>query len=254
MSAAPVVVTSEAGVGWVRLNVPERRNAISQSMRRDLDEAFAALDGDAANRVAVITGEGTAFCAGVDLKDTADGEQHPLGTRPLSTPLERFGKPLIAAINGPAVGGGLELALAADMRIASTAASFALPEVQIGSLPGSGGTQRLSRAVPPAVASRMVFTGERLDAEAALRFGLVSDLVAPEELIPLAQSLAERIAANAPLSLHAAKIALRAARDEQLAGGLALERALWGLLSTSSDREEGRAAFRERRPPRFTGE
>jgi enoyl-CoA hydratase/carnithine racemase len=99
----------------------------------------------------------------------------------------------------------------------------------------------------------MVFTGERLDAEDAFRFGLVSDLVAPEELLRLAQSLAERIAANAPLSLHAAKIALRAARDEQLAGGLALERALWGLLSTSSDREEGRAAFRERRPPRFTG-
>jgi len=254
VSSAPVAVASEDGVGWVRLNVPERRNAISQSMRRDLDEAFAAFDEDEAVRVVVITGEGPAFCAGVDLKETAVADGPALRARPLTAPLERFGKPVIAAINGAAVAGGLELALAADVRIASTAAWFALPEVQIGSLPGSGGTQRLSRAVPPAVASRMVFTGERLDAEAALRFGLVSDLVAPEELIPLAQAIAERIAANAPLSVRAAKIALRAAQGEQLAGGLALERALWGLLSTSHDREEGRAAFRERRPPRFTGE
>jgi len=249
-----VICSTRDGVGWVRLNVPERRNAISHAMRQQLTDAFASLDDDADIRVAVITGEGPTFCAGVDLKDSSDGDRHALSSSPVAAPLERFGKPLIAAINGPAVGGGLELALAADLLIASTDAWFSLPEVKIGSLAGSGGTQRLSRAVPPAVASRMVFTGEPLDAEAALRFGLISDLVAPDELIPRAESLAGQISANAPLSLRAAKIAMRAARENQLAGGLALERALWELLSTSRDRDEGRAAFRERRPPRFTGQ
>jgi enoyl-CoA hydratase/carnithine racemase len=177
----------------------------------------------------------------------------PPAAEPVAAPLERFGKPLIAAVNGPAAGGGFELALAADIRIASTAASFALPEVKIGSLPGSGGTQRLSRAVPPAVANRLVLTGEPLSAVDALRVGLVSDLVDPEDLLPLARSLAERIAANAPLSLRAAKIALRAAQEDALRPGLALERALWEMLSKTDDRAEGRAAFREKRAPRYTG-
>jgi enoyl-CoA hydratase/carnithine racemase len=250
--ASPVAVSAGDGIGWIRLDVPERRNAISLAMRRALAEAMRALDDDDAVRVAVLTGNGSAFCAGVDLKEVvADGDAP---AEPVAAPLERFGKPLLAAVNGPAVGGGFELALAADLRIASTAASFALPEVQIGSLPGSGGTQRLSRAVGPAIANKLVFTGERLGAEAALACGLISDLVAPEELIAAAGAIAARIAANAPLSLRAAKVALRAAQDDTLRSGLELERELWRMLSTTRDREEGRAAFRERRPPRFAGE
>ena len=252
----PVVVARDGRIAWVTLNRPDRRNAISRAMRQSLQEVFHTLEDDDGIHVVVLTGAGSAFCAGVDLQEASGGDAHghALTAKPVAYALERFTKPVIAAINGPAVGGGLELALAADLRVASTDARFALPEVKIGSLPGSGGTQRLSRAVAPAIANKMVFTGEPIDAHEALRCGLISDLVAPDELIPVAEKLARQIGDNAPLSLRAAKIALRAAQSDSLASGLALERALWGALSVSRDREEGRAAFRERRPPRFIGE
>ena len=137
--------------------------------------------------------------------------------------------------------------------IASSTASFSLPEVSIGSLPGSGGTQRLVRATTPARALRMLFTGQPIDAATALEWGIVSDVVAPDALIPLATTLATRIAANAPLSLQAVKRAARAADDVPLSAGLALERSLWSALAKTADRAEGRAAFRERRPPKFSG-
>lgn len=251
-----VLVTTEDAVARVVLNAPERRNAVSYAMREHLADAFAGLDEDPAVRVAILTGAGSAFCSGVDLTDGGAPAGHALGqaTKPLTWPLERFSKPLLAAVNGPAVGGGCELALAADLRIASTSAWFALTEVTIGSLPGSGGTQRLARSLPPAVAAKLLFTGERLNAGDAFRYGLVSDIAAPGDLLSVADALAGRVAKGAPLSLRAAKLALRAAVEQPLADGLTLERTLWGMLSTTHDREEGRAAFRERRPPRFTGE
>jgi enoyl-CoA hydratase/carnithine racemase len=247
---APLLTSRVAGVAWLRLNRPDQRNAISLAMRAALEETLASLDEDDTIRVAVLTGVGSAFCAGVDLKESS-APGGPLESKPVTFALERFGKPLIAAINGPAVGGGLELALAADLRIASTSASFALPEVKIGSLPGSGGTQRLARATSDAVAAKMVFTGEPIDSAEALRCGLVSDVVEPADLPALTESIAAAIAGNAPLSLRAAKIALRAQQAGD--GGLAVERALWAFLSTTDDRREGRAAFGERRPPRFEG-
>jgi E-phenylitaconyl-CoA hydratase len=255
VSNAPVLqVTLEGGVAWVHLDRPEQRNAISRQMRHELTLAFGGLESDPAVRVAVLTGNGPAFCAGVDLKEApaAPGDADVFATKPVASPLESFEKPLLAAVNGPAIGGGLELALAADIRIASTSARFGLPEVQLGSLPGSGGTQRLPQVAFPAVAAKMLFPGEPIDAEEALRCGLVSDVTTPEGLIPLAEEIANRIAANAPLSLRAAKLALRAA-VQGAETGRTLERTLWGLLSETSDRAEGRAAFRERRPPRFTG-
>ncbi len=255
MSDSPVLhVMLEDGVAWVRLDRPEQRNAISRQMRRELAVTFGELEQDPAIRVAVLTGNGPAFCAGVDLKEAppASGDADGFATKPVASPLESFEKPLIAAVNGPAIGGGLELALAADIRIASSAARFGLPEVQLGSLPGSGGTQRLPRTAFPVVAAKMIFTGEPIGADEALRCGLISDLTSPEDLLPLAEKIARRIAANAPLSLRAAKLALRAAA-QGTDSGRALERTLWGLLSETSDRAEGRAAFRERRPPRFTG-
>jgi enoyl-CoA hydratase/carnithine racemase len=235
----PLLVTREGGVAWVRLNRPEQLNAIDTAMRTALAEAFAELGSDEAIRVAVLTGEGRAFCAGVDLKEAAAPS-----SKPVAYPLDEFEKPVLAAINGAAVGGGLELALACDMRIASDTATFALPEVRIGSLPGSGGTQRMQGPV----AAKLLFTGDKIGAEEALRGGLVSDVVPAEELIPLAERLAARVAANAPLSLRAAKLAFRAAPE-----GRTLERALWSFLATTNDRAEGRAAFREKRPPNFTG-
>lgn len=247
---APLRTSFESGVAWLRLNRPEQRNAISLAMRTSLEETLSALDEDDTVHVAVLTGVGSAFCAGVDLQE-GDASNDVLEAKPVTFALERFTKPLIAAINGPAVGSGVELALAADLRIASTTATFALPEVKLGSLAGSGGTQRLMRTTSAAVAGKMIFTGEPIDSAEALRCGLVSDVVEPAALRSLAGSLAAAIAMNAPLSLRAAKIALRA--HQALDGGIAVERALWGFLSTTDDRREGRAAFRERRTPHFKG-
>jgi enoyl-CoA hydratase/carnithine racemase len=209
---------------------------------------FAKLDAESDVRVVVMTGAGSAFCAGVDLKEPSTP-----GVDPVVRPLEHFSKPVIAAVNGAAVGAGLEIALAADIRIAAASARFGLTEVRIGSLAGSGGIQRLARATSSSFAATMVYSGALVDADTALRAGLVSHVAADGELIAYATDLAATIAANAPLSLRAAKTALRAA-VEPSAENLALERSLWADLSTTADREEGRAAFRERRPPRFKGE
>jgi enoyl-CoA hydratase/carnithine racemase len=250
-----LLLERDAGVALVTLNRPEQRNAVSTAMRADLARVFDELDADPDIRVAVLTGAGTAFCAGVDLKEgsPAASAAAALTTPPVVRPFELFTKPLIVAVNGAAVGAGLEIALTADIRIASDAAKFALTEVRIGSLAGSGGIQRLARAIAPSLAATMIFSGEPIDAESAFYSGLVSQLVPAEDLVPTARDLAERIAANAPLSLRAAKVALRAAMEPSKEN-LALERSLWAQLSTTADREEGRAAFRERRPPRFTGD
>ena len=253
MDALPTIgYAVRDGVAWITLQRPEQRNAIDRATRALLAQAFASAEADAVVRAIVLTGAGSAFCAGVDLKEAAAPDGGAVPDR-LTAPLDSATKPVLAAINGPAAGGGFELALAADLRIASSTASFSLPEVSIGSLPGSGGTQRLVRATTPARALRMLFTGQPIDAATALEWGIVSDVVAPDALIPLATTLATRIAANAPLSLQAVKRAARAADDMPLSAGLALERSLWSALAKTADRAEGRAAFRERRPPKFSG-
>ncbi|MET7397983.1 enoyl-CoA hydratase-related protein [Dactylosporangium sp. NPDC005572] len=253
MSAGVLLVSVDAGVATLRLNRPERRNALNPELRARLAGALAELDRDEAVRVAVLTGSGKAFCAGVDLKDQTAPTGHELagGTEPVSAALARFRKPVIAAINGPAVGGGLELALAADLRVAGPHATFALTEARIGSMPGAGGTQRLPLLVGRAVAMKMLLTGRAIDAQEALRTGLVSDVVA--DLDAEAHALAGEIARCAPLSLIAIKQAVQSgAPGQALTAGLALERGLWALLAETEDRAEGRAAFREGRAPRFT--
>jgi E-phenylitaconyl-CoA hydratase len=255
VSAGTVIVTRDGAIGTITLNSPERRNAISYSMREQLRTGLQELDEDPAIRVLIVTGEGTAFCAGVDLSDGKAPKPSTLDqVKPLTFSFDQLTKPLIAAVNGPAVGGGFEIVLAADIRVAATSAWFALTEVKIGSIAGSGGTQRLARALPPAVAALLLYTGDRLSADDAYRLGLISTLVAPDELATTAQGIAERIAANAPLSVRATKAALKAAVDQPLAGGRALERSLFAMLATTADRAEGRAAFREGRPPTFKGE
>ena len=253
-------ITREAGVACLTLNRPDKRNAIDDATRAALTDAFAGLEDDIAIRVVILTGAGTAFCAGVDLATPGNVPVHssiaasPIVTRPrLTAPLDAFTKPVIAALNGVAVGGGLELALACDLRIAATGARFGLPEVKIGSLPGSGGTQRLAGVVGRSLAAQMLFTGELITAEQALASGLVSELHAPDALMGRAFALAKIIAENAPLSLMAIKKALRAATDLPLAAGFELERALYGALTATQDREEGRKAFREKRKPNFQG-
>jgi E-phenylitaconyl-CoA hydratase len=253
-------ITREAGVACLTLNRQEKRNAIDDAMRDALAQAFADLDADAAIRVVILTGAGTAFCAGVDLATPGNvpvqsaATASPIVTRPrLTAPLDAFSKPVIAALNGVAVGGGLEMALACDIRIAAMGAKFGLTEVRIGSLPASGGTQRLVGAVGRTFAAQMLFTGELISAEQALAAGLVSELHAPDALMGRASGLAKLIAENAPLSLIAIKKALRAATDLPLAAGFELERSLYGALTLTQDREEGRKAFREKRKPSFQG-
>jgi len=229
---------------------PDRRNAIDRQARAEIVDGLARLDADDEVRVVVITGAGSAFCAGVDLKDTTAPPAPAWLDERLVAPFERFGKPLVAAVNGPAVGGGFEIALACEIRVASPGASFSLPEVKIGSMPGSGGTQRIFRALPAAVAWKTLLTGAALDAASAHRWGLVTD-VFEEDLVANSIALAELIAGAAPLSLDAVKRAGSAALDD--AAGMELERVLWALLSTTEDRAEGRAAFREKRPPEYRG-
>ena len=243
-------------VAVVTLDRPQKRNALTLGMRARLAELLAALDADGDTRVIVLTGAGEGFCAGVDLSEGGTSVAgHPLADAPaaVTASLDALRTPILAAINGAAVGGGLELALACDLRIAADSARLGLTEVRIGSLAGSGGIQRLSRAVAPAVAARMVLTGELVDAAEALRIGLVSDVVPAADLLDRALDLATRIASNAPLSLIAAKQSLRAAGEVPLSSGLALDRMLWGWLAGSEDRAEGRAAFREGRRPTFRG-
>ena len=259
-----IEILREAGVACLVLNRPEKRNAIDDATRDALAKAFADFDADAAIRVVILTGAGTAFCAGVDLATPGNvavqenaqaiAPASPVVTRPrLTAALDAFSKPVIAALNGVAIGGGLEMALACDIRIADTNARFGLTEVRIGSLPASGGTQRLVGAVGRTIAAQMLFTGELISAEQALAAGLVSELHAPDDLMGRALGLAQVIAENAPLSLAAIKKALRAATDLPLAAGFELERALYGALTLTQDREEGRKAFREKRKPKFEG-
>jgi E-phenylitaconyl-CoA hydratase len=245
-----IAIHVEDGVALVTLNRPDKRNAVNDDMRVELTAAFASFAADPSLRVAVLTGAGPAFCAGGDLSVTAA----PDPSRPrIIEPLDKFEKPLIAAINGVAFGGGLELALACDLRIASHNARFALPEVRLGSLPGSGGTQRLPAVVGPSLAAQMLLTGEPIDAARALAAGLVSELCAPEKLLDAAMAHAHTIARNAPLALIAAKRALRLAGGMHRAENLDFERRLFNELALTEDRNEGRRAFREKRPPVFKG-
>lgn len=256
MSRPETLVVERVGpVLLMRLNRPEKRNAFDAALSDALEAALEDAATDDGVRVVVLTGAGSAFCAGADLSagrpaDTTGTLEGSL--RRLTAPVDTCPKPVLAAVNGAAFGGGCELCLAADLRVCAESATFCLPEVRIGSLPGSGGTQRLLGAVGSAVAAKLLFTGEPIDASEALRVGLVSDVFPDQTLVERAMDLAGRIAANAPLSLLAIKQALRSAGrvDE---GGLRLERTLWALLATTADRAEGRMAFKERRPPEFQG-
>jgi E-phenylitaconyl-CoA hydratase len=244
----------DGGVGWITLNRPERRNAFDTAMREAFAEAVDRFEADPGVVVIAVIGAGTAFSAGADLKE-AHVRGHVLAEprRKIAAPVERAAKPVLACVNGPAMGGGLELALAADLRIASSDARFALPEVKVGSVPGSGGIQRLSRAVPPAVANRMLMTGMALDAADALRFGLVSDVFDAAEFPAQAREMAAAVAAGAPLSLKAIKAAARLGGQAPVDVAVAFDDLYWGLVSTTEDWQEGRAAFREGRPPEYRG-
>lgn len=247
-------------VAVLTLNRPEARNAIDPELAAALERAWRELNADDEVWAVVLTGSGDkAFSAGADLKKTMPPAHSPiagmLGAAPappdMLPPLE-FDKPILCALNGVAVGGGFELALACDIQIAAPEVRMGLTETKVGSIPGAGGTQRLPRRVPMGVAQRMLMTGELMDAESALRYGLVTELVEAPRLRERAIEIATQICGNAPLAVRAARKAAYASELLPLDRGLELERMLFGLIRDTEDRIEGRKAFAEKRAPRFT--
>jgi enoyl-CoA hydratase len=248
----------DAGVAVVTIDRQEKRNALSSQVRAELVAALDELRGDDAVRVVVVTGAGEkAFVAGADIGEFA--ERTPLEQRETMTgrrvfdEVAAFPKPVIAMINGFCLGGGCELALACDLRIAADTAKLGQPEINLGIIPGGGGTQRLPRVVGTGQAMRLVLTGEIIDAAEALRIGLV-DLVHPAaELRERTLELARKMAEKSPVALRMAMSAVRAAAEMPLSAGLAYETELFVTCFASEDKAEGVAAFLEKRPPRFTG-
>lgn len=256
----PINITVENHVAVVLLNRPEAMNSIDPEMREELYAAWDRIRGDDDIRVAIITGAGDkAFCTGSDLKKTMPPKESYaellLGRNAPGNMLHRFGtdKPLICAANGYAVGGGLELALACDICIASENAKFGLTEVRIGSIPGSGGVQRLPRTVSKSNAMLMLLTGDTIDAAEAYRIGLISKVVPAAELMPAAHDIAERIARNAPLAVRAVKKLVTQGMDMPLVHALEVDKYMFGLLRDTEDRIEGRKAFQEKRKPKYQG-
>ena len=248
-------------IATIILDRPEAMNAIDPETGRELVEAFDRCRTDADVRVILVSAEGNrAFCVGADLKKTMPPpESHAqltFGTSPKDlrwVEAIEMDKPLICAINGMAMGGGLELALACDIRICVDTAKFALPEVRVGSIPGAGGTQRLPRTVGMSDAMLMLLAAEHIDAADALRIGLVSRVVPAERLMDEAHAIAAKIAANAPLAVNAVKNLVRRGMNLPLGDAIAQERMTWGLLRDTKDRIEGRKAFQEKRKPNYQG-
>ena len=254
-------VSIEDKLAVVTLDRPEALNALDPETQQELWDAFQALGRDPAVRVVIVTGAGErAFCVGADLKKTMPPrESHAELTYGGGAPAPRWidaidmDKPIVCAINGLALGGGMELALACDIRICAEGAQFALPEVGVGSIPGAGGTQRLPRTVGMSDAMLMLLAAERIDAAEAHRIGLVSRVVPAARLMPEARAIAARIAANAPLAVNAVKGLVRRGMNMSLADAINEERMTWGLLRDTKDRIEGRVAFREKRAPIYQG-
>ena len=258
MNAISTVATTRPrpGIGLLTIARADKLNAIDPATDQAMAQALAALDQDAEVRCIVVTGAGDkAFCAGADIPtllpyiqaNLAAGTDDPQFCGATHRP--STGKPLIAAVNGIAFGGGLELALACDLRIASRTARFGLPEIKVGVLAGASGCTRLPRMLPAALAAEMILTGEPIDAQRALECGLVSRVVAPEALLATAFDLAETIAARAPKAVRACTALLREPRFGELQQALRAERqALDGLLR-SQDAAEGIRAFAEKRAP-----
>ena len=254
-----VVVEKTDRIAWVTLNRPEKLNALNNQVLQDLEQTFATLEEDPEVGVVIVTGAGEkAFVAGADISelkslDTAGARTQALRGQAVLQRIESMPKPVIAAVNGFALGGGCELALACHIRIASENARFGLPEVSLGIIPGYGGTQRLPRLVGKGVALDMILSGDMVPAADALRMGLVSRVVALADLKAAAEKLARTILSRGPLALRHAIAAVNEGIEMPQDRGLQYEAALFGLLAASQDMQEGMGAFLEKRPAAFNG-
>jgi len=248
--------TKEGKIGIFTINRPQALNAMNVEAWRELSEAMIDFRDDPELWVGIITGSGEkAFCAGADIKDLLPFMEENESKQWLMPPTHMRGldlwKPLIVAINGVALGGGLELVLACDIRIASEKARLGVPEVTLGIIPGWGGTQRLPRMIPWCKAAELLLMGKIIDAQEAYRIGLVNKVVPPEELMPTAKEWAEALCRPGPLAVRAAKQAMIRGTSMPLEEGLKLEAALFAYLQGTEDYAEGTTAFTEKRSPDY---
>lgn len=247
------------GVAIVTINRPEKLNALNEKVMEELDACFAAIGADPGVRGVILTGSGEkAFVAGADIAELS--QQSPIGGKEKSIRgqrvldrIEKLGKPVIAAVNGFALGGGCELAMACHVRVASEHARLGTPEVKLGLMCGYAGTQRLARLVGKGRALEILLTGEPVDAAEAHRIGLVNRVVPKDKLLAEAEALLRKMIANAPVSLRFSMEAVNAGLEMPVAEAQYLEATLFGLLCTTDDMQEGTTAFLEKRPAKFTG-
>lgn len=254
-----VTVEVQDSVAVVVFTRAEAANALSVQMLKEINEALEAIHYDRSIRAVIVTGEGEkAFCAGADLKERKGmNEEETRKTIALIgktvNRFESLAQPVIAAINGVAFGGGLELALACDIRMASSTAKMGLTETALGIIPGAGGTQRLPRLIGMGKAKELIYTARRLSAEEAYQYGIIEHIVEPQDLLEQAKELAREIAKNAPLSLIQAKTAINQGMQTDISTGLQIESLAYSRLLHTEDRLEGLKAFQEKRSPVYSG-
>ena len=259
VSFQTLLYEEKVGIATTIINRPEKLNALNHTVIEELDRCFQAIARNASVQAVILTGAGEkGFAAGADvnelaLQDPAGGQETSLRGQRVFDSIENLGKPVIAAINGYALGGGCELAMACTLRVASETARFGQPEVKLGIIPGYAGTQRLARLVGKGRAMEMILTGETISAEEAYRIGLVNAVTAPKDLISTAESLARKIVANAPLAVKYSMQAVNRGMNVTEREGEFLEATLFGLCCATADMKEGTRAFLEKRPAKFVG-
>lgn len=251
-----IILSKEDKIGLLKINRPKVLNALNSKTLDELKEAIDLVRDDEEIFVLIISGEGRAFVAGADIEEMKDMnsiEARSFAEKGLSLfrTIEEMEKPVIAAVNGFALGGGCELAMACDIRLASKKAKFGQPETGLGITPGFGGTQRLSRLVGPAKAKEIIFTGDMIDGEAALKIGLVNTLVEAEEVMEASLNMAKKIASKGQLAIKYSKTAINSSLDVDLDTGMKMERELFALCFSTQDQKEGMSAFLEKRQADF---
>jgi len=259
MTFSNILFEKKGPIAYVTINRPKQLNALNMATMDELRAAFHEIKNDAGARVVILTGAGEkAFVAGADIgelaqNDAVKGKEYTHRGQNVLSLIENLGKPVIACINGFALGGGCEIAMACTIRLASENAKLGQPEVKLGIIPGYGGTQRLPRLVGKGIAMQLVLTGEMITAQEAHRIGLVNEVTAPADLIPRAEAIAQKIVANAPLAVQYSMEAVNKGMEMALAEGLYLEATLFGVSCATEDKKEGTTAFLEKRQAQFKG-